>query len=450
MNITLVFDIGKTNKKCFLFDENFEIIEQDEIEIAEIWDEDNFPCDDLKYLSKWILSMYKRYAAKYTIEKVNFSTYGASLVHLDENLTPLTPLYNYLKKVKDGYFDKFYQKYGGKDNFSRETASPALNFLNAGLQLLWLKNEKQFLWDKWKYALHFPNYCSFLLHGQLVSEYTSIGCHTALWNYETMDYHQWVKDENLTRLLPKIVDGRTTYPHQKDAKTIIGTGLHDSSAALIPYLFGVKSPFMLISTGTWCITLNPFSTEMLTLEELQQDALQFLRISGKQVKASRLFLGKALELQLSNLNYHFDIEKPYLDDYKSILFEKDLYLKTKKENKKAFHFTSLNESDNRNVFLSSFDNFKEAYFQLMYEIVQKQVNAIYLALGNTKDIKTIFIDGGFSKNDVFCKMLAHELPQFEFKITDVAAGSALGAAIAINPERFSSDHFEKILKVKSV
>ncbi len=450
MDITLIFDIGKTNKKCFLFDENFEVIEKDEIKIVEIWDEDNFPCDDLKYLSKWIVATYKRFSASHNITRVNFATYGASLVHLDENLNPISPLYNYLKKVKENYFDEFYQKYGGKDNFSRETASPALDFLNSGLQLLWIKNEKQFLWDKWKYSLHFPNYCGFLLHGQLISEYTSIGCHSALWDYEKMDYHQWVEDEDLTKLLPKIVNGRTTYTHVSDKKTIVGTGLHDSSAALIPYLFGVKEPFMLISTGTWCITLNPFNTEVLTLDELQKDVLQFLRISGKQVKASRLFLGKVLEVQLSNLNYHFDIEKPNLDDYQSILFDKDLYLKTKNNNKKAFQFTSLNDSDNRNIFLSSFSNFKDAYFQLMFEIVQRQIDAIKLALGNTKDIKTIFIDGGFSKNDVFCKMLAHELPQFIFKITDVAAGSALGAAIAINPDLFSPKHFDTILKVQTV
>ena len=50
----------------------------------------------------------------------------------------------------------------------------------------------------------------------------------------------------------------------------VGIGLHDSSAALIPYLVNFSMPFVLISTGTWCISMNPFSKTALTAEELQQ------------------------------------------------------------------------------------------------------------------------------------------------------------------------------------
>jgi very-short-patch-repair endonuclease len=41
----------------------------------------------------------------------------------------------------------------------------------------------------------------------------------------------------------------------------VGAGLHDSSAALIPYLSAFEEPFALLSTGTWCITLNPFNQD---------------------------------------------------------------------------------------------------------------------------------------------------------------------------------------------
>ena len=37
----------------------------------------------------------------------------------------------------------------------------------------------------------------------------------------------------------------------------VGAGLHDSSAALIPYLSAFREPFILLSPGTWCISLNP-------------------------------------------------------------------------------------------------------------------------------------------------------------------------------------------------
>ena len=71
--------------------------------------------------------------------------------------------------------------------------------------------------------------------------------------------------------------------------------MHDSSAALIPYLACFDEPFLLISTGTWCISLNPFNHEPLTAEELQQDCLCYLSYEGKPVKAARYFGGNEHE-----------------------------------------------------------------------------------------------------------------------------------------------------------
>ena len=81
--------------------------------------------------------------------------------------------------------------------------------------------------------------------------------------------------------------------------------IHVSSSALLPYLRAEQKPFLLISTGTWSITLNPFNQALLTDEELEQDCLNFLRLDGQAVKASRLFLGKEYKTQISSLLAHF-------------------------------------------------------------------------------------------------------------------------------------------------
>ena len=62
----------------------------------------------------------------------------------------------------------------------------------------------------------------------------------------------------------------------------VGIGLHDSSAALIPYLMNFKEPFVLISTGTWCISLNPFNEAPLTKEELKSDCLSYMSYDPNQ------------------------------------------------------------------------------------------------------------------------------------------------------------------------
>ena len=48
-----------------------------------------------------------------------------------------------------------------------------------------------------------------------------------------------------------------------------------------------------------------------------------------------------------------------------------------------------------------------------------------------KPVKKIFVDGGFSKNDVYMNLLAAAFPHIEVYSATVAQASALGAAIAI-------------------
>src|SRR6185436_17742410 len=95
----------------------------------------------------------------------------------------------------------------------------------------------------------------------------------------------------------------------------VGAGLHDSSAALIPYLATFREPFILLSTGTWCISLNPFNHSQLSDYELDQDCLCYLSYEGKPVKASRLFAGYEHEQQVKRLADHFN--KP-LDHYSTV------------------------------------------------------------------------------------------------------------------------------------
>src|SRR5690606_28499950 len=94
-----VFDIGKTNKKLLLFDEQYNVIHSLSRQFDEITDEDDFPTENLEELSKWVLSTWKELEdnRRFDIKALNFTTYGASFVHLDRQGKPVGALYNYLK-----------------------------------------------------------------------------------------------------------------------------------------------------------------------------------------------------------------------------------------------------------------------------------------------------------------------------------------------------------------
>jgi sugar (pentulose or hexulose) kinase len=411
--VIAIFDIGKTNKKVLLFDELYQIVFEDSRRFDEIKDEEGFPCEDINALTTWIRETFSRLLsdAQFKIIAVNFSAYGASFIYLDERGEVMLPLYNYLKPYPHGLQEKFYNEYGGRELLCRQTASPALGSLNSGLQLYRIKVEHPDLFHKVRYALHLPQYLSYVLCGSLHSELTSIGCHTHLWDFEKMQYHDWVIKEGLVNRFPEIKKaGSLAGYYQNEVK--VGTGLHDSSAALIPYINTVPGPFVVLSTGTWCITLNPFNDEPLTEDELQQDCLCYLSFEGRQVKASRLFAGHQHEQGVKRLAEYFN--KP-LEYYSTLKYLNEGRL------------TPNLESRN----LQDFRNYEDAYDYLMNDIIAQQVVSIKRVLGKSAQI---FIDGGFSRNEIFTHSLADALPLCEVYTTSISQSSARGAAMVMHDQ----------------
>jgi len=446
MKKTIIFDIGKTNKKYFVFDEDFKVLVHGGTVLLEGMDEDDFACENLLELKGWIFKvLHKLFDDGYQFDQMNFSTYGASLVHVNKFGTTNLPLYNYLKPMPEDVMGDVYEYYT-KEQLALETSSPSLGMLNSGFQIQRLKEEQFDYFTEIVHSLHLPNYLAYLFHDIPVADYTSIGCHTALWNFEKGNYHEWTYAQGFSHLLKRPMPSTTTFP-SLSGRMKVGIGIHDSSAALVPYLVGEQEPFILISTGTWSITLNPFNKKLLTIKELEQDCLEFLTVNGDKVKAARLFLGHAFAKQIEILNPRFGHSN---GAYKKVVFDPSLYKMVKENNHKYFRLASLGEPELRDRNLKEIKSFEWGFHQLVWELVQYQVKSVKLAIGQTKGIKTIYIDGGFSKNDVFCQMLKLELPDFVWKKTQLAAGSALGAAIVVNMDAFTPNHFKEILKVEMI
>ncbi len=450
--VTAIFDIGKTNKKFFLFDANYQEVYREYSRFDEIEDEDGYPTENLAYLRKWLKKSFDKILNedKYEIKAINFSTYGASFVHLDKNGKVLTPLYNYTKPIPKKILDEFYDTYGDIKTIATETASPQNGALNSGLQLYWIKKTKPKIFKQIKYALHFPQYLSYLFTGIPLSEFTSIGCHTNLWNFQTNAYHNWVSKEGIDEILPPIVSTKTSINmnyHDKNIK--IGVGIHDSSSALIPYVLSKKKPFLLLSTGTWSISLNAFNDEILTEEDLENNCLNYMQIDGKRVKATRFFMGNEYRIQIEELSkfYH----KEY-GAHRNIKFDKGIYLKLISNPGIYFKFKgiTLKRKQINKTDLEHFESFEEAFHQLMIELMDMQVQTIKKAIGNNKLIKLIYIDGGFTDNDVFVKLIAHHFQEYKIRTTKSPLGSALGAAMIISNKKLNANFLKENYKMKKL
>jgi sugar (pentulose or hexulose) kinase len=437
MSHILILDIGKTNKKCFVFDEDYRIVFEKNTPLAETIDEDGDPCEDLELLKNWVLAAVREVLndTRFQIRAINCTTYGASFVHLDAWGQPLTPLYNYLKSYPPELQKQFFDTYGPEAKIALETASPVLGSLNSGLQLYRLKYHNPSVFKQIKWSLHLPQYVSYLISlavnqefnspgdsespGELNSwftanEITSIGCHTMLWDFRKNDYHDWVKSEGITEKFPPLARSGTYSESPADfTKTTLGHGLHDSSAALIPYLACFQEPFVLISTGTWCISLNPFNEEPLTAEELAQDCLCYLSYEGNPVKAARYFGGHEHEEAVKKMAREFGVAE---DFYRQVQIPEDL---------------------------------ESRYLTFMRQLIEKQVASTRLAIGNSP-IQCLYVDGGFSKNETYMNLLAESFPKIEVFAAEVSQATALGAAMAIHSSWNKKPLSKNLISLKKI
>lgn len=374
---TLVLDIGKTHKKCYVFNESFQVLFEQSDSLPQTTDEDGHSCEDIRLLTEWIRGSYTKLCKDYnkTITHVNCSAYGASLVFIDDQGKTLTPLYDYHKPYPKRLEQLWENQYGDRKIIDLQTASPSLGSLNSAMQLFRLKHDRPKLYEKLHYALHLPQFVTWVLTGKCYNELSSLGCHSRFWDFSKGNYHQWVFQEGFDLVLPP-PRRFIIFPFGDKS---FGSGVHDSSAAVLPYLRSFDEPFILLSTGTWNIALNPFNDGSLTQEDLNADCLYYLTPEGKQVKAARLLAG------------------PVYDE--------------------AMAAKASGDQDRHDL--------------LTRKLIEGQVKAIQRVL--TPSVKTVFVDGGFAKNIEFLNQLSVKFPDLDWYISEIAQATALGTAVLMHP-----------------
>ncbi|MEO0330238.1 MAG: FGGY family carbohydrate kinase [Bacteroidota bacterium] len=437
--VIAIYDIGKTNKKLLLYDREYQVVHQDQVSLPEIVDDDGYPCEDVNSVNQWVKKSFKaiKKNKKFAIRALNVSAYGASFVHLDERGRPATPLYNYLKPYPEGLAEQLYEQYGGETAFVRQTASPRMGMLNSGLQLYWLKHYKPELYSIIWRSLHLPQYFAYLIHGKFFNEITSLGCHTALWDFTHDRSHDWVYAEKIDATLPPVV---ATHSYEvvsnNNSEMLCGVGIHDSSASLVPYLLAFEESCFVNYTRTGSIKRKPIKFETLTQQELQKDCLQYINYRGASVKASRIFMGHEHNHQEARLAEHYNKAPEY---HRSIAVDEKLLIKLLSSDsaERRFYPQTMQHTGPLPNFtgpltdLQQFASYEEAYHQLMLDLVGMQVISLKLAIGQKPPQKT-FISGGFCANHLFMRLLATHFPDIRFYTTQLDNASALGAALVMH------------------
>jgi hypothetical protein len=135
------------------------------------------------------------------------------------------------------------------------------------------------------------------------------------------------------------------------------------------------------------------------------------------VKASRLFGGHFHEEQVARMEKHFG------GSFKDLKFSD-----------RVFSLSGANSSIFESAFasrdLNDFPDLASAYDQFMVDLVGQQIFSLNLLLQDAP-VKQLLVDGGFSKNEWYMRLLARAFPELEVYAAEVAQASALGAALMV-------------------
>lgn len=409
--VILVFDIGKTNKKCLVFDANYEVVHAEFFDVPDAKDPAGFPTEDLDALQSALEARLRatlRHPA-WELRALNFTTYGATIVNTDAAGRPVHPLWDYLRPYDAAVLQSFDRDHGHHGDVYVQTASPALGNLNTGLQLFLLKKTEATAFAQIARSTWLPQYLSALFTGELHSEYTSIGCHTLCWDFSAGDFAGWTTEEGIDRLFPPLRSATDPLPTSFEGHSLmVGIGMHDSSSALLPYLRSIDKPFMLLSTGSWNICLNPFNEAPLTPAELAADCLCYLTYTGRPVKASRLHAGFRHTEAVEALCRQFDTSKEFFWNLTWDPAAQDAHTGAADEMADAAH----------------------AYYSFLRKLVDEQLEKIGLVASD--HVRLLYVDGGFSHNAIFMGLLRRGLPGWTIAAAEVGQSTALGAAMVLH------------------
>lgn len=291
---TAVLDVGKTNVKLVVIDE-------DGRELSSVTRPNAtrpgppYPHCDVDAIWGWLIDELAGVVRETPIDTVVPVAHGACSVLIGGDDLAL-PVLDYEHDGPDSVHDAYA---GAIDPFS-ETLSPLLPLgLNVGKQVYWQRQAFPDAFDRATHLLMWAQYWSWRLTGVAVSEVTSLGCHTHLWRPGARTTSEFARREGFNQLLPPVRPAWESLGPLRpkiiratgiDPNCRVLCGIHDSNASYLPHLIGQQPPFTVVSTGTWVICMAA-GGDLDRLDETR-DMLANVDATGGPVPCSRFMGGR--------------------------------------------------------------------------------------------------------------------------------------------------------------
>jgi len=446
-----VFDLGKTNKKLLIFDQNLDLLEQTSTQIDEI-EMGGFKAENAAEIFRWYKEKLAGLSGKYDIRAISISSHGAAFAALDERGELVLPPVCYTTEPGDDFHNRFFAAFGHPNVLQKPTATAELKALiNIAQGIYFIKEKYPSQYGKVRHLLNYPQYYGYLMTGRFGIEKTYLGSHTYLWDYEKDEWSSVAKGLGADKLYPSkfskpwdilgTVDGEFAAAAGLKPDVIVTLGIHDSNGALLPYLISGFQNFILNSTGTWCVVMRPEKKVAFKEDEIGKTVFYNISAFEEPVKTA-IFMGGEEYAVYDEL-----IRKSFGGGYQ-VSFQQNLYQKIISE-KKLFILPSVVKgagqfpgsdarivADGRTIPLEEirnkglsefFRNGDELYAALNISLALQTEVALQRA--GMEEGMTIYVEGGFRKNEQYNRILTALFPGSQVCLTELKEASALGAAV---------------------
>ena len=290
-----VLDVGKTNVKVVLFDDDGAIVAERSRANASLPADAQWPYPRLDVDAIWtfFLSSLAELNAVAPIATISISTHGAAGVMVDARGAAPPPM-----DYEFAGFGELDAEYDAMRPPFSETLSPrAPRGLNLGRCVYFYERRYPELFAKAQAFLMYPQYWLWRLTGVLVSEVTSLACHGDLWRPREAKLSSLVERRSWTRLFPPLSHAWDAFPIRAEVAAAAGlspsarvhVGAHDSNLSLVPHIVSRRDAFSVISTGTWVILMAVGGTGPL---DPDWDMLANVDVTGRPTPCARFMGGR--------------------------------------------------------------------------------------------------------------------------------------------------------------
>ena len=447
-----VIDIGMTNKKVAIYDDALRHLDTRYL-VFEPVIINGLPCHDLDAMEEYFTAEIKALAEKYPVKAISVSTHGATFVCVGENGKAAVPCVYYTHEPGDVFHERFYQTFGQKTELQARTGTPAFRALINPAKGIFFAQE-QFA-DRFKnvtLVLPYPQYWGYRFTGKTGIESTYMGNHTYLWDQIENRFSEVARNLGIAEKLPPAsesgglhkswdvlgtISGEFAANTNLPKDTIVTMGIHDSNSSLLPHFVKKgERGFILNSTGTWCVIMNPVEKYGFSGDELGKVVFFNISAFGTPIKTA-IFLGGMEFETWSELiqKQHGRSDNPPWNEqlYRRILNERRAFLLPElTQGSGQFPSSKARVSiDGKNYFYSktcgTFADYETSFALLRVSLVMQTLTALDRAgIQNGFDICT---EGGFRKDESYSRLLSSYYPENKVFLTDINEASALGAAM---------------------